>query len=55
MLSALALADSTRGGGGGGGVLSAFGQFNERGEVTVIDRANAHAQYRQVNLLMIIC
>ena len=43
------------GGGGGGGVLSAFGRFNERGgggEVTVIDRAHAHAQYRRVNLLI---
>ena len=44
----------------GGGVLSAFGRFNERGggggggggEVTVIDRAHAHAQYRRVNLLI---
>ena len=59
-------ADSTSGGEGGGGgggggavrltsggVLSAFGRFNERGgEVTVIDRAHAHAQYRRVNLLI---
>ena len=45
-------ADSTGGGGGGGGggVLSAFGRFN--GEVTVIDRAHAHAQNRRDNLLI---